>query len=39
VDMTLSLSGAAGGVSISNQWWTYYKEKVTPTRNTIELLA
>jgi hypothetical protein len=25
--MTSSLSGAAGGVSISNKWWTYYKEK------------
>jgi hypothetical protein len=27
VDMTSSLSGIAGRVSISNQCWTYYKEK------------
>jgi hypothetical protein len=38
-DMTLSLNGASGGVSISNKWWTYYKEKITPTKNTAELLA
>jgi hypothetical protein len=37
VDMTSSLNGAAGGVSINNQWWTYYKEKITPSRNTPEL--
>jgi hypothetical protein len=38
-DKTSNLSGAAGGVSINNQWWTYYKEKITPIRNTTELLG
>jgi hypothetical protein len=37
--MTWSLSGTTGGISISNQRWTYYREKITPTRNTTQLLA